>query len=1491
MTGNYMPSGPDVEIDYSKFTYGPKQTLVDESDAKTCENASSESNSSIDAHIIEEYELDSDDDSVSNVLEEKETPSFAFTDYVKHVKSPRENVKETGTPNHYPKIKKQDRHSHTRKGLGYARKSCFICGSFSHLIRDCDFHEKRMAKQAALTKSREKGIGQPAHRPVWNNVKRFNHQNKFVPTTLLTKTGKIPVNTARQNFSRQAALTSTASKVNTARPFDDPHKALKDKRIVDSECSRHMTGNKAHLVDYQEFKGGSVAFGGSNGRIIGKGKIKAGRLDFEDVYYVEELKHYNLFFVSQMYDKKNKVLFTDTDCLVLSLDFKLPDENQDETTPILKDFIRQAKNQFNHKVKTIRSDNGTEFKNQDLIESYGLKGIKMEYSNAKTPQQNKVAERKNMTLIEAARTMLADSFLPTRFWAETVNTACYVLNRVLVTKPQNKIPYELLTGTQPIISYLRPFGCHVTILNTIDQLGKLDGKSDLGFLVGYSLNSPKEANNSAGTQVIDDQGENSEEIDLHDKHFVLPIWFAYSTTVKSSGDKFKKNKKPVSQVEQIFQEELEKLKRQEKEANDVVRKEATHDTQDTNTNSTNLLNAVSAPVSAVGPSGALNDAEPSYPDDPSMPHLEDIFASPSEWIFTNSSYDDEGVITDFNNLETTMNASPTPTTRIHTIHPKTQILRDPMSAVQTRSKVHKNSEAHALKVWILVDLPFGKKAIGTKWVYMNKKEERGVVVRNKACLVAQGHRQEEGIDYDEVFAPVERIKAIRIFLAFASYMGFIVYQMDVKSAFLYGTIDEEVYVTQTPGFVDPKFPNKVYKVVKVVYGLHQALRAWYATLSTFLERNCYYSNETQKPLVKDEEAADVDVHLYRSMIVSLTYLTASRPDIMFTVCDCSRFYVTHKTSHLQAVKRIFRYLKGQPKLGIWYPKVSSFDLEAYSDSDYAGANLDRKSITGGCQFLDRRLISWQCKKQTIMATSTTKTEYVVAAHYSALLKGRLLEVTTAKQRLQLPSIGVNTPRYDEDSLELKELMVFFVQFVLRRMELEILLFCLTAKVKTVNDEVRVQALIDAKRVNIKESSIRCALRLDDEEGISCLANDEIFTGLADMGYEKISEKLTFYKAFFSSPMEFPNPCYIAVPYLVKNIEAGVPFYMFPRFVQLIVVHQLGDMSHHQDIYDNPSLSKKVFANMKRVGTSFPGVITLLFENMLVPAAEEVDMDEVVEVNLQEEQAKAYNLDLQHSKKVLSMQDIDEEEPAEVEEVLEVVTAAKLMTEVVSTAARVQKASALRRRRGVVIHDPKETIASVIVRTEVQPKDKGKGILIKEPKPLKCQAQIKADEAFARQLEAELNENINWNDVIEQVKRSKRQNNKVMGYQALKRKPLTEAQAKATPLASKVPVGDYQIHHENNKPYYKIIRADGTHKFETTEPKNFSNDFLLNILKIMFEKPNIEASVWKDQKGKYGLAKVKSWKLFKSCGIHIITFTTTQMILLVEKKYPLTHFTL
>ncbi|GKB00488.1 ribonuclease H-like domain-containing protein [Tanacetum coccineum] len=420
-----------------------------------------------------------------------------------------ETVKEQSTYSPSPKANKRDWNGLMSKrlglGYGFTKKACFVCGSFSHLIKDCDFHEKRMAKQVELNKKKGKGTGQGENRP------------------------------------------------------DNPQRALKNKGIIDSGYFRHMTGNKAYLAEYQDYNGGPVAF-------------------------EVELQHFNLFSVSQMCDKKNKVLFTDTECT--------------------KDNI--------------------------------------------------------------------------------------------------------------------------------------------------------------------DAGNSEMEADPTQDYFILPIYSSYTSTDKSSEAKnegvkptkdtgLKTNEQPIDQEDQAFLEELKRLKRQEKEANDATK---------------------------------------------------DIYGNSNDGIFTNASYDDEGAVADFTNLESTMNASPIPTSRIHYIHPTTQILGDLKSAVQTKSKaLEDESWVDAMqeellqfkiqKVWILVDLPYGKKAIRTKWVYKNKKDERGVMVRNKARLVAQGYRQEEGIDYDE---------------------------MDVKSAFLYDTIDEEVYVSQPAGFIDPKFPKKVYKVVKALYGLHQAPR-------------------------------------------------------------------------------------------------------------------------------------------------------------------------------------------------------------------------------------------------------------------------------------------------------------------------------------------------------------------------------------------------------------------------------------------------------------------------------------------------------------------------------------------------------------------------------------------------------------------------------------------------------------------------------------------
>ncbi|GJR07314.1 putative ribonuclease H-like domain-containing protein [Tanacetum coccineum] len=330
-----------------------------------------------------------------------------------------------------------------------------------------------------------------------------------------------------------------------------------------------------------------------------------------------------------------------------------------------------------------------------------------------------------------------------------------------------------------------------------------------------------------------------------------------------------------------------------------------------------------------------------------------------------------------------------------------QALNDPdwVEAMQEEMQQFVHQE-----VWKLVPLPEGKTAIGTKWILKNKRDAKGIVVRNKSRLVAQGHRQEEGIDYDEAFAPVARIKAIRLFLAFASYMGFMscesfVWPSSSTTGLVY--VDDIIFGSTNKAWCDEfevlmKGEFEMSAMGELTFFL--GLQVTQKSNGIFISQDKYVQDMLKKfdmvnvrsattpfeattPKSKEEPDEAVNIHLYRSMIGSLMYLTASRPDIQFAVSACSRHQVTPLTSHLNAVKRIFKYLKGRPKLGLWYPRDSPFVLESYSDSDYAGSHGDRKSTTGGCQFLGRRLISWQCKKQTIVATSSTEAKYVAAANY------------------------------------------------------------------------------------------------------------------------------------------------------------------------------------------------------------------------------------------------------------------------------------------------------------------------------------------------------------------------------------------------------------------------------------------------------------------------------------------------------------------------------
>nr|GEW24778.1 hypothetical protein [Tanacetum cinerariifolium] len=960
---------------------------------------------------------------------------------------------------------------------------------------------------------------------------------------------------------------------------------------------------------------------------------------------------------------------------------------------------------------------------------------------------------------------------------------------------------------------------------------------------------------------------------------------------------------------------------------------------------------------------------------------------------------------------------------------------------------------------------------------------------------------EEGIDYEEVFAPVARIEAIRLFLAYASFMGFLVYQMDVKSAFLYGTIEEEVYVCQPLGFEDPNHPDKVKQKKNGI----------------FISQDKYVAEILRKFGLSESKSASTPidtekrVHTYKSMIGSLMYLTSSRPDIMFVVCACVRFQVTPKASHLHAVKRIFRYLKVKPHLGLWYLKDSPFDLVAYSDSD----NAEYVAAASGCAqvlWIQNQLLdygyhfmhtSWLVQKQTALDKDSSSPLTV-----DSLLKTIwfLIHHHLTNEVLAIPgqmATGVKTPRSDEDRLEIPELTIFVLQKVVKFVLLGLYIYfskefesfthttshtllphhkpqhqfhshlihhlqimssafvdthdmvailtksdasegfdqildflngsyikyaltmnphnyvsCIkqfwnTIIVKQSTDVTRLQALVDKKMVVISEAVIREVLRLDDAEGVDCLLNEEIFTELAHMVYEKPSTKLTFYKAFFLSQWkflihiilqsisakrtswnEFSSAMASAViclstgrklnfskyifDSLVRNVDSRSKFFMYPRvgkgfsgvetplFEAMLVVREgcscccprgslnacaaltlrVEHLEHDKetqtlDITELKTRVKKLervnkvkafkLRRLKKVGTSqridtLDDMEDVSNQGRMIV---ELDRDEGVELMGEKEktkevmdivdhaqvkgrqakkQAKIYQIDLDHPSKVLSMQ----EDESEVQEAVEVITTAKLITEVVNAASTPVSTG------NIIIptaepNVPAATLTLIpVTAAYTRRRKRGKGIMIEEPKPIKKKDQVELNEEYARKLHKELNKDIDWDTAIEHMKQKAEEDKTVQRYQVIKKRPQTEAQTcknmmiylknttgfkldyfkgmsydnirlifkakfntnmefllklkeqieeeeenkaivsinetlaqkaakrrklneeakevedlkqhleivldedddvytKATLLARKVPVVDYQIIQVNNKPRYKIIKANGTHQ--------------------------------------------------------------------------------
>nr|GEV68941.1 hypothetical protein [Tanacetum cinerariifolium] len=845
--------------------------------------------------IIEDWVSDFEDE-----YETKAPPIIpSFVQSTKQVKSPRHFVQhvETSIPaaTHKPTSPKPASNCKRRN-----RKACFVCKSVDHLIKDCDYHEKQKAQPTTRNHAHRGN-----HKPVSAVVPQIKVNRPKQVQPIVTK----PTSPIKRHITRSPSIKTSNSppRVTGVKALvDNSQHTLKDKEVIDSGCSRHMTGNMSYLFDFEELNGRYVFFGGNQGV-----------------------------------------------------------------------------------------------------------GIKREFSVPRTPQQNGIAERKNKTLIEAAKTMLADSLLPIPFWAEAFNTAFYV-----------QIGYSL---------------------------GKFNKKVDEGFLVGYSISSKAFRVFNSRTRIVQEtlhvnfleNKPNVAGVEINQQYVLFPVWcFGFTNPQNTDGDVAfdgkKPNfdeKKPQSEVNVSPSSSAQSRKQDDKTKKEAKGKSPIESlTRYRDLNSTNTFSAAGPLNAAASPTYGKSSFIDAFqlPDAPHMPELEDITYSNDE--------DDVGTEADFNNFETSITVSPIPTSRVHRDHHVTQIIGDLSSTTQTRSmkKVVKDQG-------------------GLSQIFNDDFH---------TCMFACFLSQEEPKRVHQALKVPSWIEAMQEeLLQFKIQKVWILVDLP--------TIEEEVYVCQPPGFEDPDHPIKYTKWSRhFMVSISKSLDKYVAEILRMfiLQKGKSASTpiDTEKPLLKDPDSEGVDVHTYR-------------------------------------------------------------------------------------------LISWQCKKQTVVATSSTKDEYVATTSCCVevlwIIDSESAAGLWVKENQEKDKIGSKSNKKQEACRSPEQ-----------------------SKAVPVNDVTRLQALVNKKKVVVTEATIREALHLDDAEGVDCLPNEEIFTELARMSYEKPSTKLTFYKAFFSSQWN-----------LVRNVDSPTKFYMYPRFLQLMI--------------------------RKQVGKGFFGVETPLFESMLVE--QQVDKEGYADENVEE----------------------------------------------------------------------------------------------------------------------------------------------------------------------------------------------------------------------------------------------------------------------------------
>nr|GEU54399.1 retrovirus-related Pol polyprotein from transposon TNT 1-94 [Tanacetum cinerariifolium] len=710
--------------------------------------------------------------------------------------------------------------------------------------------------------------------------------------------------------------------------------------------------------------------------------------------------------------------------------------SKDEAPEVIKTFLKRIIILFQSPVIIIRTKNDTEFKNQALKEYFDSVGISHQMSSVRTPQQNGVVERRNRTLVEAARTMLIFSRAPLFLWAEAISTACFTQNHSIIHRHFNKTPYELINGRKLDIFFLHVFEALCYLKNDREDIGKLGAKGDIGFSLVILLIPALTEFTTEGQKIMETMNvsfdklsamafeQRSSEPELQSKtsgqiSSGLDLTYAPSTITSQQPTE--------GELDLLFEAMYDDYTGdQPSVALRTVSATQAHQVRQTST--TSALIADTTPTPTNSSSQATN--------------------------FPNTSQDVDELNSQQQHAQQQGNQDP--------IQPET--VADNVSNAMFDANTFFNPFANQSTNNIT--------PLTLKWLFKNKHDEEQTVIRNKSRLVVRGYRQEEGIDFEESFASVARMEAIRIFLVYAAHKSFTVFQMDVKTAFLHGTLKEDMFVCQTEGFIDADHPSHIFKLKNALYRLKQAPKVWYDELSTFLLHNHFFKGtidptlfirrfvndflvlqvyvddiifgsthprytklfydlmkshfeismmeemtffldlqvnqspcgiflnqsnyvleilkkygmescdpvgtpmEIKDKLDLDQNGTPIDETKYRSMIGALMYLTSSRPDIVHATCLCARYQAKPTKKHLKEVKRIFSYLRGTVNTGLWYTKDFGFKLTGFSDADYAGCKDTFKSTSSGVQFLGENLVSWSSKKQVCTVLSTAKAEYV-----------------------------------------------------------------------------------------------------------------------------------------------------------------------------------------------------------------------------------------------------------------------------------------------------------------------------------------------------------------------------------------------------------------------------------------------------------------------------------------------------------------------------------